>query len=177
MKRVGRWLAALVVLIAAMALIATAIGASLPADHTATRSVVIRAPADSLWAAIANYPAQAAWRRDVKEVVRVENRGGREVWQETYKSGETMRLETTESSPPARLVRTIADVGGPFSGRWEYQLAPDRLGTRVTITEHGMVPNPFFRFVSHYIIGQTSAMEQFLHELAARMGSAAAVVQ
>lgn len=177
MKRLGRWLAAFVVLVVAMALIATAIGASLPADHVATRTVVVRAPADSVWAAVTNYAAQPGWRPDVQEVSRVEDRGGREVWQEVYESGETMSLETTEASAPVRLVRTIADVGGPFSGRWEYQLAPDPGGTRVTMTEFGTVPNPFFRFVSRYIVGQTSALEQFLRELAARVGDSGAAVQ
>lgn len=97
------------------------------------------------------------------------SRAGIDVWQEVYADGETLILETTERVPPARLVRTIADPDAMFSGRWEYQLAPTGTGSRLTITEHGRVPNPFFRFVARFLIGHTATVEAFLHDLNSRV--------
>jgi hypothetical protein len=42
-----------------------------------------------------------------------------------------------------------------------------------TITEIGKVSNPFFRFVSKYIIGHTTFMERYLTGLAGKFGEQA----
>jgi hypothetical protein len=44
--------------------------------------------------------------------------------------------------------------------------------TRVTITERGWVSNPLFRFVSRFIMGQTSSMETYLRSLGKHFGRA-----
>ena len=68
------------------------------------------------------------------------------------------------------LVTRIADRSLPFGGTWTYVLAPDGNGTRLTITEHGEVYNPIFRFVSRFIIGHTGTMEGVLRALGTKHG-------
>ena len=64
-------------------------------------------------------------------------------------------------------LRQIADVNGPFSGRWEYDIAETNGGgSTVKITEYGTVRNPFFRFMSKYVIGQTGEIDKYLNALA-----------
>jgi hypothetical protein len=58
----------------------------------------------------------------------------------------------------------------PFGGWWEYVIAPAGSGSRVTITEHGEVYNPIFRFVSRYVMGQTKTLDSYLTALAAKLG-------
>ena len=70
------------------------------------------------------------------------------------------------------MVREIAEEG-PFSGRWEIDIQPTPAGSNVTITEIGKVSNPFFRFVSKYVIGHTTQMEKYLTGLAGKFGEQA----
>lgn len=51
------------------------------------------------------------------------------------------------------------------------QLAPSGSGTRVQITENGIVYNPLFRFVSRYLIGHTKTIDDYLHALGKRHGA------
>ncbi|MEA2207016.1 MAG: hypothetical protein QOE77_3792 [Blastocatellia bacterium] len=96
-------------------------------------------------------------------------RHGKTVWKENYKDGNTLELATTEFKPPTRMVREIAEEG-PFSGRWEIDIQPLDGGSAVKVTEIGRIPNPFFRFVSKYIMGQTTQMERYLTNLAGKFG-------
>ena len=75
-----------------------------------------------------------------------------------------------ESAPPRRLVTRIADQNLPYGGSWTYDLTPDGSGTHLTITEHGEVYNPIFRFVSRFIMGHTSMMDGVLRALGTRHG-------
>jgi hypothetical protein len=75
------------------------------------------------------------------------------------------------SEPPHRLVTRIADETLPFGGSWEFLIEPDGANaSRVTITEHGSVYNPVFRFVSRFIMGHTATLDGFLKTLAKRFG-------
>lgn len=69
-----------------------------------------------------------------------------------------------EEQPPRRLVSRVRE-GLPYGGTWTFELAPEGNSTRVTITEHGQVYNPLFRFLSRFVFGQTATMDQFLADL------------
>jgi uncharacterized protein YndB with AHSA1/START domain len=118
-----------------------------------------------VWGVLTDFAGQAVWRTDLKTVRRLEGTA-KETWIEVGGSGE-MPLETTESDPPHRLVRTIADSQLAFGGKWTYELAPDASGTRLTITEDGEVYNPLFRFISHYIMNPAGTIETVMKALAA----------
>lgn len=72
-----------------------------------------------------------------------------------------------EETPPRRLVTRVID-GLPYGGSWTIDLAPEGEGTRVTITENGVVYNPLFRFVSRFVIGHTATIDKYLDDLRAR---------
>ena len=82
-----------------------------------------------------------------------------------------------ESSPPhdgrpGRLVTRIADDDLPFGGRWIHQVVRVGSGTRVTITEDGLVKSVLFRFASRYVFGHTRTLDDFLRDLGTHLGSA-----
>lgn len=145
------------------------VGAFLPADHVASSSAVCLQGPRATWTVLTNFAKQPSWRPEVEQVERLPDRDGREVWRERYDGGEQLDFETLEAVPPRRLVRRIADQGGPFSGRWEITLEPAPEGCTVTITEHGTVKNPIFRFVARYFIGHTTTIDLYLSRLRARM--------
>lgn len=175
-RRLILWLLVPVAILTSLLLIVLAVGLSIPRRHVASRTLKTRQSPETVWRMITDYEGQAAWRKDVKRVERLPDHDGREVWREVYEDGSPITMETTESAAPHRLVRTIADEGGPFTGRWEYQIKADTAGlSSLTITEHGEVPNPFFRFVSRFIIGHTYFMERFQKDLAAKFGEEAVI--
>jgi uncharacterized protein YndB with AHSA1/START domain len=169
------WILAPVAILTSMLVIITAVGLSIPRTHVASRTLKTRQPPEVVWRAVTDYAGQPAWREGVKTVERLPDKDGREVWREVYEEGSPITLETAESQEPHRLVRIIADEGGPFSGRWEYDIKADGAGSRLTITERGEVPNPIFRFASRFVIGHTHFMEKFQKDLAAKFGEEAVI--
>ncbi|HEY5885289.1 MAG TPA: SRPBCC family protein, partial [Pyrinomonadaceae bacterium] len=145
------------------------IGLLTPADHQASRTLRVKQSPEAVWAAINDHANEPSWRDDVASVTSAGERNGKPVWQENYKDGNTLQLMTTESRQPNRMVREIAEEG-PFSGRWEIDIESSAGGSSVKITETGKVSNPFFRFVSKYIIGHTYQMEKYLTNLAKKFG-------
>jgi hypothetical protein len=145
------------------------IGFLTPEEHHASRSLKTKQSPQVIWDVINDHANEPKWRDDVASVTSVGERNGKPVWQENYKDGNTLQLATTESKPPARMVREIAEEG-PFSGRWEIDITPTPEGSNVKITEVGKVSNPIFRFVSKYVIGHTYQMTKYLTNLAKKFG-------
>jgi hypothetical protein len=141
------------------------VGLLTPADHNVSRTLKTKQSPQAVWDAINDHANEQKWRDDVASVTAAGEQNGKPVWLETYKDGNTVKLATTLSSPPNRMIREIAEEG-PFSGRWEIDIIPTAGGSDVRITEIGNVPNPVFRFVSKYVIGHTSQMEKYLTSLA-----------
>jgi hypothetical protein len=69
---------------------------------------------------------------------------------------------------PQQFVSRIADPNLPFGGTWTIDLKPEGAGTRVTITEHGEVYNPIFRFMSRFVFGHTATIDAYLTALQRR---------
>jgi hypothetical protein len=175
-SRLMFWILLPVAVLTSLLFIIIAVGLSIPRQHVASRTLKTGQSPEIVWRVITDYGGQPAWRKDVKSVERLPDKGGHEVWREVYKQGSPITLETAEAVAPNRLVRIIADEGGPFSGRWEYEIKGDGAGgSNLTITERGEVPNPFFRFVSRFLIGHTYFMEKFQKDLAAKFGEEAVI--
>ena len=163
--------AALVLLgLMVLALIAiVGIGALLPKAHTVRMEAHYARPADAIWDAITDYRKFTQWRGDVRGVDALEPHNGLPAWRERTTSGD-IPYEVLESQPPRRLVTRIADPKLPFGGTWTYQLTPDPTGCTLTITENGDVYNPAFRFISRYVMGQTTTLNHYLRALGRKFG-------
>ena len=137
MKAILIWSGAVVGAIVVLLVAATAVGAMLPVAHVASRTETFAVPPAKLW------------DRAVAQFHRT-NDG-------TY--------AIIEQSPPHRFVTAIIAKGLPFGGRWTFDFQPAGAGTTLTITEHGEVYNPFFRFVSRFVIGHTKSLDDFMAAL------------
>jgi len=173
MSRLKHWLLVVAGVLVALVLGVLVAGMLLPEEHHASRTLVTKQSPQAIWDAINDHASEAQWRSDVKSVTSLGERDGKPVWREDYKDGNKVTLMTTESKPPTRIVRELTDLEGPFSGRWEIDIVPTPEGSKVTVTEIGKVSNPFFRFVSKYIIGHTTFMERYLTGLAGKFGEPA----
>jgi hypothetical protein len=132
-----KWvLIALVGLIAVIAIVA-AIGAMLPRDHTASRTLRVKRPPADVWPAL----IAATGASDVP-------------------------VDVLESTPPRRLITRVKETEKMFGGTWTIAIAAEPAGSTVTITEDGWVGNPIFRFVSRYVIGHHATMDGILKQVA-----------
>lgn len=159
-----------ILLIVVIAAIALAVGYSLPEKHVARGVAIIPAPPDSVWKTITDVQNYPSWRSDVKKVEVLRSPNGHVAWREGS-GGDVIPMEMVESTPPSRLVVRIASDSLPFGGAWTYELAPSGTGTRVQITENGIVYNPLFRFVSRYLMGHTKTIDDYLLALGKRYGA------
>lgn len=161
MKRF-RWLGKIVLALGLVIGIVALVGFALPQDHVASRTVTLSRPVPEVWSAITDVESFPAWRSSVSrvEVLSSEPRRWREI-----SGGDTLTFHIVESKPPNRLVSEIADRDLPFGGRWVYELEPAGTGTELTITEHGQVYNPIFRFVSRFVMGHTATIDAYLADL------------
>ena|SRR5581483_1017857 len=135
------WIVPLGLAVAFAAMIAW--GGMLPVAHTATRQARFRKPVETLWSAVTR---EKTFRED------------------------NVNYEVTESLPPHRLTTRIADKNLPYGGSWTYEISPADGGSILRITENGEVYNPFFRFVSKYIMGHTATIDGRLKALAKQFG-------
>ena len=136
-----KWILMALVVVAAVGAVIAAIGATLPRDHVATRSLALRRPAEEVWPAI---------------------------MQATAASG--VPVDVVESDPPRRQVTRVKDTEKNFGGTWTITIAPSPTGSTLTITEDGWVGNPIFRFVSRYVIGHHATMDGMLKTVAKTFG-------
>jgi hypothetical protein len=169
-----RWVWFSIALVTALVLAILAVGAMLPQKHTATRSITVHRPVDEVWSVLSDHAKDPAWRPDVESVTRIADRNGHPVWEEKYKNGDIMHIETTAVESPKKMVRKIVDQS-MFGGVWTYEVTPAPDGkTTIKITEDGEVYNPAFRFIARFIIGNDSTLKTYLKNLAAKFGETAA---
>ena len=160
---------AIVVAMGALVGVVALLGNQLPVGHVASRYVMIGAPIDVVFSTITEFEAAASWR-DLKSVtVTKDPESGRQRVTEESSSG-PITMEVEQLVPPKRLVMRIVDESA-FGGAWAYALEPQGNATRITITEHGEVYNPVFRFVGKYIMGYTRTIDSYLMSLGRKLGS------
>ena len=83
---------------------------------------------------------------------------------------DTVDYELAEDVPGQRLVTRILNTDLGYSGKWTYEFLPESGGTRVKITEDGVVSNVIFRFMSRYVFGHTATIDKYLTSLGKRFG-------
>ncbi|MBS1789900.1 MAG: SRPBCC family protein [Acidobacteria bacterium] len=164
------WVLGLLGLLVLIGIVVIVIGNFLPEQHVASRTLTLRQSPETTWQVITDFANQPKWHPDMKNVERLADRNGHTVWQEEV-AGMKIPLETLETEAPKKLVRRIASDDLGFGGDWEYIITPTiEGGCQLTVTEHGKVPNPLFRFMSRYVFGHTATIEKYLTALAGKFG-------
>lgn len=165
-----RSLLVLLGMLVALLVMIVAVGALLPKAHVVHSTAHYQKLPDAVWAAIVDYKSYPQWRSDVRSVDVLPPKSGNPSWREHGSNGD-IAYEIVESRPPMRLVTRIADRNLPFGGTWEYDLQPAPGGGSIlTITEHGEVYNPVFRFVSKFVMGEHSTINRYLRSLGRKFG-------
>ncbi len=162
-----KWIIGIAAFIVVLVLVVVGIGAMLPQSHTASRMAHINAAPDGVWAVLTDPAAFPKWRGDVQSVEILTSAGGPPRWREVSKHG-AVTYEIAASTPNRSFTTRIMDRDLPYGGSWVYELADASPGTDLTITEHGEVYNPVYRFVSRFVMGHTATIDAFLKALAVK---------
>ena len=171
-----RWILVVGVAVVGVVLVVVIGGLLLPKEHTARSYATINAPPESVWRALTDVEAFPAWRSDVARVEMLAPSNGRKSWREIGKHG-TITFEEVLVDPPRRLIGRIADPSLPFGGSWTYDVVREGAGSRVMITEDGVVRNPVFRFMSRFVFGHHATQEAYLRALGRKFGHHATPVR
>lgn len=138
-----KWILIVAGAIGALVVLVALVGAMLPRNHTASRTLTLTRTPEEIWALVSD----PAWAKDA--------------------SGQDVPVETVESRPPHRLVSRISDPGLPFGGTWTYEVRRTPSGaTTLTVTEDGFVTNPIFRFVAKFVMGHHGTIDTYLSNVA-----------
>ena len=166
-----KWILLVLGILVGLVALAAILGALLPREHVASRTVRLSRPPEEVWAAITEFAAHPSWRADLKAMERLPDRNGHAVWREVRRTG-PMTLEVVESQPPNRLVTRIADPDLPFGGSWTYEIRGSDGGSLVTISENGEIYNPIFRLMARFVFGYHATMDAYLSALGKKFGEA-----
>ncbi len=162
-----KWVILVVGLIALAAVIMSAVGATLPVKHRASRKARFRQPPQAIYAVVSGAPD---WRPDVKASGALPDANGRKRWWEQDAHGKKIGYELTEDSPSRRVTRIVGD-NLPFGGTWTIEIAPaSPTGSEVRVTEDGEIYNVIFRFLSRFVFGHAGSIEAYLRNLGAKFG-------
>src|ERR1700682_5382694 len=118
-----KWILIAIAGLAALVALAAIIGATLPRNHVASRSLTLRRSPQEIWPVIMQATAASS-----------------------------VPVDVVESDPPRRQVTRVRDTEKMFGGTWTITITPTATGGTLTITEDGWVGNPIFRFVSRYVM-------------------------
>ena len=150
------------------------IGSRLPKEHVVSRSIVLKRSPEEVYKLVRAFDSAPKWRADVKHVEMDVRAGGPVHFREEGANG-VVNYALVKDVPNEQIVTRILDTDLGYSGQWTYTFAPENGGTRVTIREDGEVSNVLFRFMSHYVFGQTATMDSCLTSLAKHFGEDAAI--
>jgi uncharacterized protein YndB with AHSA1/START domain len=151
-------------LVLAVVLAVAVIGSLLPAEHVASGQVTLDVPPDRVFQAISEVNRYPVWRSSVSRVEVLATDPLR--WRE-HENGDAITFEVVDNRAPQLMKVRIADPDLPFGGTWTYTLTPAGTGTRLQVTEEGVVHNVLFRFVSRFVIGHTATIDRYLADLEA----------
>ncbi len=147
-------------------------GRSLPREHVVTSSIVLVAPADTVFKVIRNIEASPTWWGDVKTVERLRGQSG-EVWREDMGQGGVIDVAIKNVVPGRTMEMHI--LGGEqqgWGGVWYYEVINSPSGTEVLLTEEGWVEPPLFRALMK-LRGTYRTIDSYLSSLGAHFGEVA----
>jgi uncharacterized protein YndB with AHSA1/START domain len=146
------------------------LGCFCPRSYTASRTLESKRAPSEVWNVVSDLSAMPSWHPEFAKAEKQPAKEGRAVWRVTDKRGYSLQLETLEASPPHKLIQGLADDNGPFSGEWDFTFEPAGDGCKVTLTERGQIPNPFFRVMFWTFMTPTFYLEMYLRALAKKLG-------
>lgn len=149
------WIAAAVGVVFGLPLV---IGLLLPKRFGSTVTRELPYPPEDVWRALNDYERHPMTGSSRRRTERIGDVGPGSAWREDMGTS-VVTVRTAAAEPNRRLVRELEDSVVPMRSRWEYRLEPSGGGTRVSVSEEGVVESgswhvPFFRIMVRVMKGR-----------------------
>lgn len=149
-------------------LLASLLGIFLSPLQRSTRELWVDAPRAKVWAVLSEIEQHPSWRKEIKSVVRVKNRGKQPVWKEILPDGREILIATVKSEAPSLLVRELVSVGTSANARWVYELEEREGKTLLRLSEETQTRLTGMRVMVRLIRRQSQSIEVMLESLRER---------
>jgi hypothetical protein len=160
----------IVAIIALLIFILYVTGLILPKQRKAERRTKFDAPVERVWEIVTNIEEQVKWRPSLTRVKVQEHSGDFETWIEYPKNGPAIFFKTKLKNPPTRFEFELTDAK-TWKGYWTGEFTPlANHKTSVTFTECSEIANPFIRVLSYVFFDLGATIDQYLKELADKLG-------
>jgi hypothetical protein len=152
------------------------LGSRLDEKHTSSASVQVAAAPAAVWATINDMEDFPSWIPGFTKMERLPDENGKLVWRQRMGRNSFVTNNDVFEPPDAqgrpRVLRTIKDDHGPFSGSWDHVVepAPSGGGSVLTVTETGIIKSAIPRAIMRYVIGEDFYLKKFLSAVKKKMG-------
>ncbi len=153
------------------------LGSRLPETHVVSATVDLQVSPDVAWASINDMQSFPGWVPAITKMERLPDDKGRQVWRQHMGHNSFVTTNDIFEPPTAtsngRVLRTILDEHGPFSGSWDHviEAIPGSLiQTRLTLTETGTVKSAIPRAMMRYMMGEDYYVKKFLGAVKIKLG-------
>ncbi len=138
----------------------------LPSERKYTKTEIINANVDKVFAIVTNLEAQT-WRTDGPSIQTLENTSGSEVWIEKPKHGPEIKFRTKTKQAPNLFVIEIID-NPQFGGTWTGKFSSTSDGkTKIEFTESVSLNGFFSKLFSYAFFNIEKTVEQYVADLKA----------
>ncbi len=168
MKKIMQILLILAGIIIGLVLIATIAGLFFPEKHTGIITREFKKSPQVIWTLLTNRSNELSWRTDLKNIERIPDRNGNEVWREKTHRRQTLITVTLEQIPNEKLVRKLVDHKW-YGGTWIIELSKTENGSKVLFTEKGEIYNPLIRFMFNVVFSRTPTIVEYANQLSSAL--------
>ncbi len=138
----------------------------LPSDRSYTKTEIINANVDKVFAIVTNLEAQG-WRTDAPQIEIVDKTFGSEVWIEKPKQGPDIKFRTKTKQAPNLFVIEIID-NPQFGGTWTGKFSSMNDGkTKIEFTESVSLNGFVSKLLSYLFFNIEKTVEQYVADLRA----------
>lgn len=168
------WIAAWIVGgLAGIWIIGTLIGKGMPRQHHAQAFVTLRRGRADVFGVVSDVERYPSWA-GIRSVTRLPDQEGRAAYRQRFGHIAAVTV-VTRNEAPAAFEMAIVDEAKYFMGTWTYELSAEGDGCRVKLSERGIVPKGFARFVMYTFMGPSANIKRQLRNLAKKFGEEAEV--
>jgi uncharacterized protein YndB with AHSA1/START domain len=147
------------------------LGKGVPKDHVSSVSVLISATPEAVYDRVSDVPSHAKWAEGITSVHVLPDHGNTRR-HEIVMGRNRFEVDSIVTHRPLCFTMSVADKNDAFHGQWEYRLTPEGSGTRVVLTEHGVIKGSIPRAAVHYMFGYYVYLEKNLRALGRSFGMA-----
>jgi uncharacterized protein YndB with AHSA1/START domain len=134
-------------------------------EHEFSGSLTLDRPPEQVYGLLTDYERLPEWFSP-RKAVEIRRKDDYTLWVATFANGEVASVNGMALDPPTRLNWRFTSENRHVSAIWEFELAPQAGGTRLSLKTSGVAHHWIYRITSESIIDDEAHITEFLKSLA-----------